>query len=423
MSTPDDRDTSRRIDEFLGDEPTRERSAWKWLWEGDQAFPVRGGGSGVGRLVVLVKKLLRPLFRLGASDALERQRVFNLILLDDIRALEEKHRDRIVAAEERLPRVEVRLDDVEGRASHLERRTDHLEAFLTEGLEELMRYDDALYSRVDQKLDAYRREARDFVSLFSSAVLDQGAAGEPGRLDGERVSGALGDLHYQELEKRFRGSGEEISGRIRAYLPMLEGRARVLDLGCGRGEALALLREAGIGASGVDASAEMVRLCAEQGLAAVEGDLMEDLAGRTPESLDGVVSFHVIEHFPVMEVDRLVKLAWRALAPGGILLLETPNPLSLTMAANLFWRDPTHVRPLHPDALRLSMEMAGFDQVEIRPLHPFPDDERLPEIALEGLDGQDRELADRVNRLRDRLDEALFGNRDYAAIGVKAAAS
>ncbi|HVR28183.1 MAG TPA: hypothetical protein VMS86_01505, partial [Thermoanaerobaculia bacterium] len=96
-----------------------------------------------------------------------------------------------------------------------------------------------------------------------------------------------------------------------------------------------------------------------------------------------------------------------------------PNPLSIVVAASHFWRDPTHRRPLHPDALRLSCEQAGFDPVEIRWLHPFPAAERLPEIDLAGLDRTGRELAHRVNLLRDRIDETLYGFQDYAVIARK----
>jgi O-antigen chain-terminating methyltransferase len=90
------------------------------------------------------------------------------------------------------------------------------------------------------------------------------------------------------------------------------------------------------------------------------------------------------------------------------------------VAASHFWRDPTHLRPLHPDALRLCCEQAGFESVEIRYLHPFAPADRLPEIDLAGLTGEQRELAHRVNALRDRLDDALYGHQDYALIARKA---
>jgi O-antigen chain-terminating methyltransferase len=229
---------------------------------------------------------------------------------------------------------------------------------------------------------------------------------------------AVSDRQYLELERRHRGTPAEIRERLAVYLPLLEGKREVVDLGCGRGEALALLSERGVNAVGIDESPEMVRRCREQDLDAQVGDALGFLAARAAESLDAVLSFHVVEHLPPAAIERLARAAWRALRPGGVLLLETPNPLSVVVAASSFWRDPTHLRPLHPDALRLCLEQAGFE-VEIRTLHPFSPAERLPELALDGLDAGGRELADRINRLRDRLDQVLYGDQDYAAIARK----
>jgi O-antigen chain-terminating methyltransferase len=227
---------------------------------------------------------------------------------------------------------------------------------------------------------------------------------------------------YLELERRYRGTESEIRERIAAYLPYLQdlpAGAPVLDLGCGRGEALALLRDHGIAGRGVDSSARMVQLCRERGLEAEVGDLFAVLAGLPEGSLAGVVSFHVVEHLPGGALDRLVRLAYRALRPGGALILETPNPLSVVVAARNFWLDPTHVRPVHPESLRLIYELAGFSPVERLDLRPFPAVDRLPEIGLERLPAEQRPLADQVNRLRDRLDELLFGFQDFGMVGRK----
>ncbi|HEY3492619.1 MAG TPA: class I SAM-dependent methyltransferase, partial [Solirubrobacterales bacterium] len=175
-------------------------------------------------------------------------------------------------------------------------------------------------------------------------------------------------------------------------------------------------------ARGIDSSARMVALCRERGLEAEEGDAFEALASLPEGSLGGGVSFHVIEHLPAASLDRLVRLAYRALKPGGVLILETPNPLSMLVAARSFWLDPTHVRPVHPESLKLMYELAGFDPVERLDLRPYPDSERLPEIDLAQLPEEQRVLADRVNRLRDRLDELLFGYQDFGMIGIKPAA-
>jgi len=410
-------------DDFLG-EPTRDLEDWRWLWTTDQPFPIRSHRGLVGRLLVAFKRLLRPIARAATSDLWDRQRVWNLITLEH---LAEIRRD--------IARIEdVRVAGLEARMAPVEHKTAHLEAFLEDGLKELMRYDDALYSRVDQKLDRYRREAGELTALLGSAIdraRDAAIARTTAPGEGTvaalpaataaqaALATAMADRHYLELERRHRGTPAEIRERLQVYLPLFAGKRDVVDLGCGRGEALALLTEHGLAATGVDESPEMVRRCREQGLDAAAGDALAFLRARDAASVDAVVSFHVVEHLPAETLRSVVLEAWRVLRSGGVLVLETPNPLSIAMAASHFWRDPTHQRPLHPDALRLLCEQTGF-AVEIRFLHPFAAAERLPEIDLSGLDSSGRELAHRVNLLRDRLDQALYGHQDYAVIARKA---
>ena len=182
---------------------------------------------------------------------------------------------------------------------------------------------------------------------------------------------------------------------------------------------LALLGEHGINCCGIDNSLEMVRVCQEQGLRAERAEILAHLSQLGEGSLDGIVSFHVIEHMPATSINRLVRLAWRALRPGGLLILESPNPLSIAVAASNFWRDPTHRRPIHPDALWLGLELAGFERMERTFLRPFAREERLPEIEVAQLKGSSKTLAHQINLLRDRLDETLFGFQDYAIIGYR----
>jgi O-antigen chain-terminating methyltransferase len=165
----------------------------------------------------------------------------------------------------------------------------------------------------------------------------------------------------------------------------------------------------------------MVALCRQRGLDVVEGDLLGALAAADPESLGAVVSFHVIEHLPPEAIVRLVALAWRALRPGGLLVLETPNPLSVVVAARSFWLDPTHRRPVHPEFLRELARQQGFDAIEVLPQRPFPATERLPEIPLAEVPAELQPMADRLNRLRDRLDDVLFGHQDYGLVARKQA--
>ena len=383
------------LDDFLV-EPTRDLEDWRWLWSGDHAFPIRSHRGLLGRLLVGFKRLLRPLVKTPQNDLWERQRTFNLILIE--------HLARLEAA----------------RADHL-RRIEYQEALDSEGIHEVMRHNDALFARADQKLDRYRREARDLLGSLGAALSTVRSAPPSEASEAvETIARAHEEHGYLELERRYRGTEEEIRERIAAYLPYLKDLpGPVLDLGCGRGEALALLRDHGIAGRGVDSSERMVQLCRDRGLEAEVGDLFAVLAGVAEGSLGGVISFHVIEHLPGPALDRLVRLAGRVLRPGGVLILETPNPLSVVVAARNFWLDPTHVRPVHPESLKLMYELAGFDPVERLDLRPFPDGQRLPEIDLATLPPEQRPLADLVNRLRDRLDEVLFGYQDFGMVGRK----
>ena len=385
------------LDDFVV-EPTRDLLDWEWLWKGDRTFPVESHRGLLGRLVVFFKRLVRPLVKAPQQDLWDRQRTFNLILLEHL--------------------IHEQAYNKEHLADHRS-RLEYLEALNAEGIHEIMRHNDALFARADQKLDRYRREVRDLLGSLGAALAHLESA-PASAAPAEVLERAVEEHGYFELERRYRGTEEEILDRISVYLPWLKtipAGAPVLDLGCGRGESLALLRDQGIPARGVDSSARMIALCRERGLDAAEGDLFGTLAAVEEGSLGAVVSFHVIEHLPPGSLDRLIRLAYRALKPGGVLILETPSPLSLLVAARNFWLDPTHIRPVHPESLKLIYELAGFDPVERLDLRAFPDRERLPEIDLSKVPEEQKQLADKVNRLRDRIDELLFGFQDFGMVG------
>jgi len=392
--------------EGLG-ESAGDLDAWRQRWEADGAIAVPSRPVGLlGRLTALAKRALNPL----VTALWKRQSAFNLSVIDHLEAAEKSRTELL--RDLRQVRSDL-LRDVQNN----HRRISHLEAFKREGFGDVMRHSDALYAVVDQKLDRYRRQSQDLWSRLGgllSRVEEAGTQSVAAELEeGWREQG------YCRLEDRFRGTQEEIADRVATYLPYVPAAGEVLDLGCGRGEALEVFGSKGLTTRGVDLSAEMVEECLGRGLTAQCGDLFEVLADCAEGSLAGVVSLHVIEHLDGGEVDRLVRLAWRALAPGGALILETPNPLSLVVAARNFWRDPTHRRPIHPDTLAFLFDEAGFEPVERLELRPFGDEERLPELNLEELPADQRVLAEGVNEMRDYLDALLFGFQDYAIVGKK----
>lgn len=212
------------------------------------------------------------------------------------------------------------------------------------------------------------------------------------------------DLLYRAFEDRHRGSLEEISRRQRQdYLDLLlelpNDELPIADLGCGRGELVRLLAHRGQAAVGVDVNTGQV--ADDDGQLLVEDDLFHWLDRQPDESLRAVVSAHVVEHLPTDLQIRLVFEAYRVLAPGGMLILETPNALSISTAATNFWVDPTHERPVHPLFLEFLAHEAGFDKTDRLLLHP---------VALAfGSTGAEPELVNDLNSL-------IFGHGDVAFV-------
>jgi 2-polyprenyl-3-methyl-5-hydroxy-6-metoxy-1,4-benzoquinol methylase len=179
------------------------------------------------------------------------------------------------------------------------------------------------------------------------------------------------DDFYRAFEDRYRGSRELITSRLRAYLPFVaplkdtDPSLQAVDLGCGRGEWLELMKDVGIVTYGVDLDEGMLAACRERGLPVERRDAIEYLQSLADESVAVVSAFHVVEHMPFTALQTLVQEALRVLSPGGLLILETPNPENLSVGACEFYGDPTHQRPLPPILLSFLPEHYGFARTKI----------------------------------------------------------
>ncbi len=201
--------------------------------------------------------------------------------------------------------------------------------------------------------------------------------------------------------ERFRGSEEYVRGKQRFYVPVFSGCRAVLDIGCGRGEFLELIREAGVPARGIDLSAESVALCRSKGLEAEVADLFEYLAALPDASLDGIFSAQVVEHIPPQRLPDMIRLAAAKLAAGGRIAIETPNPECLAIFASHFFLDPSHQRPVPFPLLAFYFQEAGFGGIRRERLSPAV--ESMPSLASLPADFR----------------EAFFGGLDYAIIARK----
>ena len=219
---------------------------------------------------------------------------------------------------------------------------------------------------------------------------------------------------YRLLEDRYRGGQDLVRERARPYVTEIRGYRDALaatargdflavDLGCGRGELLGALSEAGINAIGVEANPEQARAATAAGQRVVITDIFSFLASQADRSVDVVTALHLIEHLAFPRQVELLAGAARVLRPGGSLILETPNPENLRVGAWKFHIDPTHLKPLPPELLTLMVEHSGFTGIRVARQHPEPEYDK---IAAEG-------------KLPKHAALMLYGPRDYAVLARK----
>ena len=228
------------------------------------------------------------------------------------------------------------------------------------------------------------------------------------------------DAMYATFEDRFRGTRDDIKDRQQVYLQaILESgagteHAPVLDLGCGRGEWLELLRDRQLIGRGVDLNQIFVRQCLDNGLQVVKRDALAYLRDLPNNALGAITGFHIIEHLPTRILVSLLDEALRTLRPGGIAIFETPNPENLVVGACNFYMDPTHHNPMPPAMTQFLVEARGFVRCEIRRLHNRELIEPLHLLEPETPGALE------LNRLLQMANEHYLSAPDYAVIGYKA---
>jgi 2-polyprenyl-3-methyl-5-hydroxy-6-metoxy-1,4-benzoquinol methylase len=228
----------------------------------------------------------------------------------------------------------------------------------------------------------------------------QAAAAMPAANSAAATSGPL-LFDYGKFAEKFRGPEEYVKAGQRLYLPHFAGRRNVLDIGCGRGEFLEMMREEGIPARGIDLSEEAVATCRHKGLDAQTADLFEYLDSLPEGSLDGIFCSQVVEHLPPERLPEMIQLCSSRLQREGAIAIETPNPECLAIFAAHFYLDPTHTRPVPPPLLAFYMEEFGIGRIEVKRLSPAV--ESMPSLAS----------------LPEEFREKFFGSLDYAVLGKK----
>jgi O-antigen chain-terminating methyltransferase len=228
------------------------------------------------------------------------------------------------------------------------------------------------------------------------------------------------DAYYLSFEDVFRGTREDIKQRAEVYLPTIRAAGAgtderpVIDVGCGRGELLELLKGNGLVARGVDQNQILIKQCRDSGFEVIEADAIDYLQSLSASSVGAITGLHIIEHIPFERLVRLFDECRRVLKPAGVVAFETPNPENLIVGACNFYYDPTHLHPLPPPVSKFLLEARGFVSVETKMLSEHRAVEMLPRASADEPETQP------LNRVVDFINEHFAAAPDYAVIGYKA---
>lgn len=381
----------------------------------------------VGSLIVRLKRFLADrLWKLVFKDYIERERAFQMQL---VRFLNQTARYIDSRDAEIFWQLIHKVDtDIETlRDSVAEVRDESLgsvrsveqslhDSFLkTEPLRALLAKTEADLKQMDAVVRGLERT----IAVFGRGQNGSVSNPEPSTTS-EVLHAAPIPVDYLLLENRYRGTEEEIKQRLTEYLPFFKSApGMVVELGCGRGEFLELLRESSIRSIGIDLDEAMIRRCQEKSLDARNQDALEFLRSQPDRSLGGLFAAQLVEHLSRAQLEELLALAAVKLMPGAKIILETVNPLSLLALAHNFFRDPTHVWPLHPDTLRFMLEMKGIRTDSVLMKSPYPPESALAPVPVaEYLPARWQAAIERINQTVIRLNELLFGFQDFAIVGI-----
>jgi SAM-dependent methyltransferase len=393
------------------------------------------GGSVKARVASRVRRLL--------GRVLAKQQEFNAVVVDHL------NRDSAVAIEAHqasintIEWVAVAVDRCEGAADELrrhteallarERRNEHAIAALAAQQEEAR----AALAVLQQAGQTLKRELARLDVNPKLQTPNPRSQPDPGSLIPDPATGPSSqftdaDSHkYVGFEDQFRGSPEEIRKRVADYLPIFQGIGDrgsgirdqesgigdVLDVGCGRGEFLELLREHGVRARGIDLNPAMVEVCRGKGIDADTADALSYVRGLPDGSLGGLFAAQVVEHLEPRYLTQLLDAAFDKLRPGAPIVLETINPACWFAFFESYIRDLTHVRPVHPDTLKYLLIASGFQRVEIQYRAPYPEAEKLQKLAPGGGQQTVVDAVETINANVEKINRLLFTYLDYAAIG------
>ncbi|HEY4425486.1 MAG TPA: methyltransferase domain-containing protein [Pyrinomonadaceae bacterium] len=334
-------------------------------------------------------------------EALQKQ-------LDDLKGTVQLQIDSLIREHEKLlhnqsatqDELSLRIDLTNQHARKQDEQQERYAAELQALKAQVEKQIDDLIERLQKsRMDIAQQETR------ISRLLEGASLTAPQSQPAHPEQDHLLDSLYVSLEDALRGTPEQIKEEVKVYLPVLEKAgisSDILDVGCGRGEWLQVLREAGFQARGIDTNRILIQQCKELSLDVEEREALEFLGSLSDGSLNAVTAFHFAEHLPLETLVKFLDEVGRALKPGGLIILETPNPENLLVGSCNFYLDPTHKNPIPIPTMKLLLEARGFRCEDVLKLHA---------VSSTKIEVKDQ--------LTSHLNHFLYGPMNYAVIARK----
>ena len=384
-------------------------------------FAIDGFGSG------LFGRLRRFLGRLLFGRYLKDQHQFNSQLVQYLNHLTthldvelgDRSRDEISLLSKRIARStedlevlghdvqELRAEGANSLASRLQSlensvqinsgRIETIEAVVS-GLEQILR------GLADQR--GYQSSEKSLVHSKGDIVVEGNST---------RAEVGIKNYDYLLFENRFRGSESTVKERLGIYPAIFESsQGEVLEIGCGRGELLELLGEHKLSAFGIDLDDAMVEHCSKKGLKVAKADAVDFLSSCEPNRFSGCVAVQVIEHLEIDYFNQLLCLLSDKLQKGSSGVFETIYPCSIVALTQHYFRDPTHVAPMHPDTVSFILAGKGYQDIEVVPVNAFPREAQFQPLRKESCETPRlSRLYDQINNNFEQLNSILYGFQDY----------
>lgn len=339
----------------------------------------------------------------------ERVAVVENRVADSCHTIDTLISDRLNNSQESLNAVNCLVQETDKYLGAVDTRTQKLDERLSNVDTRLLELQER-YVRNDSYLKNDLMQQKRLITLFLEEVRQR----SPEAFNQQQLQTFISeeqhslDAFYVAFEDEFRGTREDILNKLKVYLPFIEQAqvgtpdSPILDVGCGRGEWLELLRESGYTARGIDINRVMLEQCRARKLEVIESDVIAYLQSLPDASLGVVTGFHIIEHLPFEKLIKLFDETVRVIKPGGFAIYETPNPQNIQVGSNLFYIDPTHRNPLPSLTVKFLAQVRGLCNVKVINLNPYPNEMRLvgSEVA-------------------EQFSNYFYGPQDYAIIGYK----